>query len=166
LVASAHSDSMSPVVMLLFVLAVALHVGGTAIGNRLRTHANERRAWEAARRGGDEAEDRHFTEPLPPTVFEPSRRSPWHGYDRPIRRLPLLVLAGLVFGGCAGLVVLGFTIGHRSTLAGIAVGSISTAVLGAWLAFVAASSWAIFRRGWRDAVEDHDFDETQNARPS
>jgi hypothetical protein len=50
--------------------------------------------------------------------------------------------------------VLSLTIGDRTTAAGIVVGAASMAVVGGWIAFVAASAWSIFRQGWRDAVAE------------
>jgi hypothetical protein len=134
--------------LLLAVSVVVLHVLSTAIGTRLRDHANQLRRWEADRQPVDAAA-------LPvPVPVQSARRSPWHGRERPLRRIRLCLTAGATLGGLLGIVVLSLTIGDRTTLAGILVGAASTAVLGAWIAFVAASAWSIFRQGWRDAVAD------------
>ncbi len=139
---------MTPAVLLLAVLAVGLHVGGTAIGTRLRDHANERRAWEAER----SRVERNDVGPVALAVSN-RPRSPWHGKERPLARLRNSVVTGAIVGGTLGLVGLSMAMGERTTLGGIAVGGVSTAVVGAWLAFVAVNSWTIFRRGWRDAVD-------------
>ena len=138
---------MSSLALILAVMVVVLHVSGTAIGTRMSRHANERRAWEAARTEGEFAPNARVLAGSP-------SRSPLHGHDRPLRHLRLCIAAGAVFGGILGAAVLGATIGQRVTLAGVAVGAMSMAVLGAWMAFVGASSWAILRRGWRDAVTE------------
>lgn len=151
---SARSDSMSPLVLLMAVLAVGLHIGGTAIGMRLKAHANERRAWEAARNAGEAIDDGPPTAASVPLYREPQVRSPLHGHDRPLRRLRAWVSAGAILGGGLGVVVLSLTIGDRTSAAGIVVGALSTAIVGAWLAFVGANSWAIFRQGWLDAVAE------------
>ncbi len=150
---------VSPLALLMAVLVVALHVGGTAIGTRMRAHANERRAWEAARGQAEDLDD--FPRRITPSqvVGEPRPRSPLSGHSRPLRRLPLCLVAGAVVGGSLGMAILTVTIGDRTTAAGVAVGAVSTAVVGAWLAFVAANSWAIFRQGWRDAVAESRMDE-------
>jgi len=152
LMVSSRADSMTPAALLLAVLAVALHVGGTAIGTRLREHANERRVWEAARVPGEAFDDG------PPAVLpgelavSTGPRSPLHGRELPICRLRACVVTGAILGGTIGLVALAIAMGERTTAAGIVVGGVSTAVVGAWLAFVAVNSWTIFRAGWRDAV--------------
>jgi hypothetical protein len=151
---AAAPAGMSPLALLLAVLAVALHVIGTAIGTRLRAHANDRRAWEARQLCPDNLGD--GPPPTPSTCFtaESRPRSPLSGHSQPLRRLPLCLVAGAILGGCLGVAILTVTIGNRTTAAGVAVGAVSIAVMGAWLAFVAASSWAIFRQGWRDAVAE------------
>ena len=149
---------VSPVALLLAVLVVALHIGGTAIGTRLRAHANERRAWEATQFCPDNLSDGPPSMPSNCDTAEPRPRSPLHAHGQPLRRLPLWLVAGATFGGCMGVVILTVTIGDRATVAGVAVGAVSTAVVGAWLAFVAVSSWAVFRQGWRDAVAESHTD--------
>ena len=66
--------------------------------------------------------------------------------------LPLLIIVGTILGGSLGAAILALSIGHRVTAAGIAVGALSTAVLGGWFAFVIGCSSAIFRQGWKHAV--------------
>lgn len=154
LILCSRADGGLPLGLLLAVIAVLLHLGGTAIGTQLRSHANERRAWEAARQRSGVADDHPPMATAATVSMPPGRRSPLHGHQKPLRRLPLFILAGAIIGGCLGVILLTITIGSRTTPAGIAVGATSTAVLGAWIAFVAASSWTIMRQGWRDAVSD------------
>jgi hypothetical protein len=93
-------------------------------------------------------------------VVKSQARSPLHGHGKPLRRLPMCLLIGAIVGGLLGMAALTIVMGDRTSAAGMAVGAISTAVLGAWLAFVGASSWAIFRQGWLDAVAEPGRDET------
>jgi hypothetical protein len=153
---------LSPLALVLAVSVVVLHVLSTAIGTRLREHSAERRAWYEAR----------YETPPPvvpssvPSLDMAVWRSPLQGHDQPLRRMRLCLTAGAVLGGALGVVVLWFTVGERTTLAGILVGAASTAVVGAWIAFVAASAWSIFRQGWRDAVEERgDGDERARDMP-
>jgi hypothetical protein len=152
----ARTGTMSPLVLLMAVLVVALHIGGTTIGMRMRAHANERRAWEAARNpatGGVLSHEGQAFASLVQVMPEAKPRSPLYGHERPLGRLKQCVVAGAILGGVVGAVVLSLAIGSRTSPAGIAVGAVSTAIVGAWLAFVGANSWAIFRQGWIDAVE-------------
>jgi hypothetical protein len=73
--------------------------------------------------------------------------------------LPRIIVAGVILGGILGASLLGLTIGHRTTLAGVAVGGISSAVLGGWFAFVGGSFYGIFRHGLRDAIAEQRKDE-------
>jgi hypothetical protein len=45
------------------------------------------------------------------------------------------------------------------------VGAASMAVVGGWVAFVAASAWSIFHEGWRDAVAEHGRDKAERSEP-
>ena len=133
-VAAASDSGVTPLAMLLAALVVILHVSGTALGMRLRAHADERQAWEASR-GDSQGPTRPRT--LAANLMP---RSPLHGHGLPLRRLSLWVAAGAAIGGCAGVAVLAATIGHRTSAAGVAVGAVSTAVVGAWFAFLGAAS--------------------------
>jgi hypothetical protein len=73
----------------------------------------------------------------------------------------LAVTAGGITGAIIGAAGLAMTIGHRITPAGLTVGALSAAALGAWMAFLASAFVGISRRAWRDAVahqkQDHDL---------
>jgi hypothetical protein len=141
--------------VLLAVSVVALHVLSTAIGTRLRDHANEMRAWEAGQVGSEWAEQIGAGSlSAVPLRLEPQQRSPLHGHDQPLRRMRVCLTVGAALGGLLGVLVLSLAIGNRATVAGILVGAASMAVVGGWLAFVGASAWSIFRQGWRDAVKE------------
>ena len=120
---SARSGSMSPLVLLMAVLAVGLHIGGTAIGMRLKAHANERRAWEAGQIPGEAIDDGPPPMALVPLTRKPQLRSPLHGHDRPLQRLRQWVVAGAVLGGALGVAALSLTIGDRTTRGGDCGGS-------------------------------------------
>jgi hypothetical protein len=145
--------------VLLAISVVALHVLSTAIGTRLREHANDVRTWEAGQTDGERAELVGVGAlSAARRQLEPQERSPLHGHDQPLRRMRVCLTAGAVLGGLLGVLVLSLTIGNRTTLAGILVGAASMAVVGGWLAFVGASAWSIFRQGWRDAVKERPRD--------
>lgn len=149
-VLAAIPRGMSLLALVLAVSVVSLHVLSTAIGTRLREHANQRREWESGQNPGLPSVDTsHST-----AMVEPARRSPLHGHDQPLRRMRICLTVGAVVGGLVGIAALSLLLGNRTTIAGIVVGAASTAVVGAWIAFVAASAWSIFRQGWRDAVRD------------
>jgi hypothetical protein len=143
-VAGGIGAGFAPLATLLFAAVIVLHVAGTAIGTRLRQHADDRQAWEAGR--GEPQE------PTPLPFVRPTTLCRHDGLPRPW--VPGWIAVGLALGGIAGAALLLSTIGHRTTPLGVAVGAISTAIVGGWVAFVAASFWAIVREGWRDAARE------------
>jgi hypothetical protein len=159
LAASPSGPALLLVLMAVFV--VVAHVTGTAIGSRLRRYANDCRAWEqkygAAGNSGPEAAEHSCdlaAAPLPPT-------SPWYRRgSTALGWLPKLIVAGAIAGGCGGVALfITDSISHRASLAGIVVGAISLAVLGAWFAFLGGSFYAIFRHGLREAMAHQRHDE-------
>jgi hypothetical protein len=137
-------DGISAAVLLLVTLVVAAHVLSTALGSRLRAHANRSQHKRVAMVQSRDA--RH----LPPPPY-------WHSHGRPVLRWrSLLMVAGIAIGGLGGGAFLASAIGNRTSAAGILVGSISLAVIGGWVTFLATSFYAIFRRGWREAVQGDD----------
>src|SRR5690349_6720566 len=95
LVIANRSGNMTPLAILLAVLVVILHVAGTAIGLRMKQHADRRRAWEDAARyaaeGGEMPSLQMGTSPAVSLRERP--RSPLHVHDRPLRRLRWCVAA-------------------------------------------------------------------------
>jgi hypothetical protein len=145
--------------VVLAVGVIALHVLSTALGTQLRDHANQHRIWESAEIGPSDV-----AIPSQPAIVPPFRRSPLHGRDQPLRRLRIWLTAGATLGGLLGIAALSLLLGNRTSIAGILVGSASTAVVGAWIAFVISSAWSIFRQGWRDAVRDPSEPATRSAK--
>jgi hypothetical protein len=153
----------TPLLVLIAVLVIVAHLTGTAIGDRLRRHANDSHAWDQKYRPAadlvrDAAE--HSCDLAAASLPPPS---PWFRRgSTSLGWLPKLVVTGAILGGCAGvaLFLLTDSIGHRPTWAGIAVGSTSLAVLGGWFAFLGGSFYAIFRHGLHEAMAHHHRDET------
>jgi hypothetical protein len=143
--------------LLLATLVIAAHLFSTALASRLRAQADE-----AQQRGAT-----CNTSPTPrdaarSTVAVPSsKRSPWHRRGgTALPWLPRLILAGVATGGTIGAFLLAATIGHRTSAAGIIVGSASLAVVGGWIAFLCGSFYGIFRHGLREALAEQKKDET------
>lgn len=154
------AKGLTAVVLLLAALVVMAHLAATAIGNRLRAHADDRQAWEAATNSARPS-DNFATRQLPDRA--PARagpRSPWH--ERGSIALPWLsrlIIVAVAVGGLSGALLLRIAIGHRTSPAGIVVGAVSIAVLCGWFAFLAGSFYGIFRHGFREAVAEQKKDE-------
>lgn len=151
--AMATVDGSTAVVLVLATLVVALHVFGTALGTQLRSHADHLRSDGAPQHDLIGVVSR----PLPRSVMSPSTvsRSPWHERSStPLPWLPRLVISAALGGAALGVVLLSGTIGHRTSPAGIALGSVSLAVVAGWFAFVSYSFYGVFRHGLRHAMAE------------
>jgi hypothetical protein len=148
--------------LLLASMVVAFHVFGTALGSRLRRHANRGQALEAAsterRSAGAAASDGPAQQP----VLEPPSL-PWYGRSgASFAWLPRLVAASVFFGGCLGAVSLTVATGHRTSPAGLVVAAVSLAALSGWFAFLGGSFVGIVRGGLNEVAQQ----DAINARPS
>jgi hypothetical protein len=150
IMASSQEGSFAAIALLMTIAVVVLHLLSTAVGTRLRAESDKQLA---------------PFRPLDGTGLTPAQlsqaaldgsapRSPLHVRGMSLRWLPMLVVAGALSGGCLGALLLELTIGGRTTTAGVAVGALSSAVLGGWFAFLGGSFSAIIRQGWRDALAD------------
>jgi hypothetical protein len=150
IMASSQEGSFAAIALLMTIAVVLLHLLSTAVGTRLRAQSDEQlapfRPFDVT--GLTSAQ-------LSQTALDGSEsRSPLHIRGMSLRWLPMLIVAGALAGGCLGALLLELTIGSRTTMAGVAVGALSSAVLGGWFAFVGGSFSAIIRQGWRDALAD------------
>ena len=150
------SDGLTAVALLLAALVVAAHLFSAALGSRLRRHSDQQRAWRSEKispTADPEPEKRDG--PASVVAIQASPRSPWHGRgSTSLPWLRRLVLAGIILGGAGGGLLLGATIGHRTSAAGICVGAVSLAVLTGWFSFLGGSFYGIFRHGLRDAMAE------------
>jgi hypothetical protein len=147
--------------LLLAVLVVSAHVLSTVIGTRLREQTDE--AQQRADRSGqsEKAMGLRADSELREATLQTLRRSPWHRRgSTALPWLPRIIFAGGLVGGVAGAIILAATIGHRTSAAGIIVGSASLAVVGGWIAFLSGSFYGIFRHGLRDALAEQRKDES------
>jgi hypothetical protein len=137
-----------PLAVLLAISIVTLHLMSTAVGSHLRAETDRETAIYG--QSANSATHEQADDALPVVLS----RSPFHTRVRPMGRLPLWVATGAAAGGLIGTAVLELTIGDRTSVVGITVGAVSTAILGGWFAFLAGSFWAILRQAWRDAVSE------------
>lgn len=107
------------------LLLIALHVVGNALGTRLRE--------EALADAELENEERPVCRMPPPTLARPAKRLALH---TPLGRwIAVVTTIGIVGGGTLGEI---FFTGH-ATQAALVVGTVSSAVLGGFAAFLASS---------------------------
>jgi hypothetical protein len=157
LAAIVSTHGITAAALLLAVMVVMLHLFSTALGTQLRSHANRNLAHDATR-----YEANGLSEPVSRISRLPLARSPWHGRgSTPLPWLPMLVVAIGLVGGVCGALLLAGTIGHRTSTAGIAVGSVSIAIVSGWFAFVGGSFYGIVRHGIKDAMANDDRHQTR-----
>jgi hypothetical protein len=163
LAATVLTQGVAALAMLLAALVVAAHLFSTALANRLRSRADDAQALARALGTGPQLVEQFSEHSISPAIPR-CARSPWHARgSTSLPWLPRLILAGVIAGGILGASVLGISIGHRTTLAGVVVGGLSSAVLGGWFAFVGGSFYGIFRHGLRDAIAEQNKDERRPA---
>jgi hypothetical protein len=147
--------------LMLSMLLVAGHVGSTALGSRLRAHTDEVSGWEKRcclpANGADLAAATRQAAELPPC-------SPLHGHRAPSRGLLLLAAFGVLLGALVGGIVLAVIVGHHTSAAGIAVGAVSTAVIGGWVAFLGGNFYGIAKHIWDESVVEQRKDEVSAKR--
>jgi hypothetical protein len=137
------ANGVTALVLLMAALVISAHVLSTALGSRLRAHADQQ---IIARHSQTRPQ-----EPIP--VMLPLRPLPfWHLHGRQtLGWMPILVLAGSLVAAAGGGAFLMLLIGDRASPAAVVVGVVSLAVLGGWFAFLASNFYTIFRRGLREA---------------
>lgn len=134
------------------VLITLLHVVATIVGGRLRARSRKLVEWRLAQ-GVPDPEESSSREPFSTRHEQhvPSE-SPLGSSNTRLSWIPLLVFIGAVAGAAIGGMGLSATVGHRITMPGLILGSLSTAALGAWIAFLVSGFVGISRHAWREAV--------------
>lgn len=138
-----RGPSSAQLAMLLACLVVAIHLFSTALGTRLRNHSDELYVWRSFQPTDNMLANQGLAAATSPSLLH--CRGGKHG------GVPLWTALGVVVGGVLGAIALAATVSERATVS-IAVGAISTAVLGGWFAFLGASFWSVLRQSWRDAA--------------
>lgn len=147
----AKTEGPWPWVIVISALMVAAHVLGNLIGTRLRDTSDEVIRWRSSdpRYGPDNPN--MTPQPCDFANLSLPAETNLANFGRMVRGMKWFLLAGLLVGLVLGGTVLALTIGHRIGWAGWAVGTISGAVLGTWLAFLAVSFTTIARDALRQA---------------
>jgi hypothetical protein len=141
------AQGVAGLILLVVTLVVMAHVTATSLGTRLRECSPSTSREELERR------KRLMSGTRSADAADRPARSLLYGYDSsPLAKLPMQVVGGVSLGGIGGALFLAQTIGHRTSLVGLAVGAVSLAVLGGWFSFLGSSFYAMFRDGWREAV--------------
>ncbi|MBX3433958.1 MAG: hypothetical protein KF847_11610 [Pirellulales bacterium] len=134
---------------------IAAHVFGTVVGARLRDTSQAVEHWresqggaapEGPRRAFSSGVSRVAAPPLPTTLAQ--------RHEAPHRDRRALTV-GAAIGFVLGTLGIFLAWGARLGLPAVLIGAVSTAVLGAWIAWIGTSFAAISRTAWQDANADH-----------
>jgi len=160
LAAVASSSGLIGLVLLLAVSVVVMHVFATALGTRLQLRTEQERLRREADQPKVDGFSANYEQSAKLEAISSAPRSPWHGRGCTyLPWLPRLIVGAMVFGGVAGGVLLGGTIGHRTSVEGITVGAASFAVLGGWISFLGGNFYGVFRHGFREALAEQQKDQ-------
>jgi hypothetical protein len=151
LTAIVYSSGLAAAVLLLATLVVVFHVFSTALATQLRSHTDRSVALHSPPFVERSQPVADANQPLPACM----PRSPWHARaSTPLPWLPRMVAAVALCGGVLGAVVLTLTADRPISLPGIAVGSISIAIVAGWFAFLGYSFYSVFRHGLTQAMPE------------
>jgi hypothetical protein len=164
LTAIVSTKGLLGLVIVVATIVVAMHVFATALGTHLQSRTEQARLRQQQAQPvlgelGTSLSDRSAKL----EAIRNAPRSPWHGRGCTyLPWLPRLVIGTTAIGGLGGGVLLGGTIGHRTSVEGIIVGAVSFAVLGGWIAFLGGNFYGVFRHGFREALAEQQKDQTSD----
>jgi hypothetical protein len=145
----AATDGPWPWVIVIVALMVAAHVFGNLIGTRLRDTSQEVVRWRNSDPRQTADHPQMTPQPCDISALPMPPETNLRNFGRMIRGMRWFLLAGLLVGLAFGGAVLWLTIGQRIGWAGWIVGTISGAVMGTWIAFLAVSFTTISRDALR-----------------
>jgi hypothetical protein len=140
-----------PWVIAFFTALVIAHVAGNSIGTRLRDTSEDVKRWNSAH--GTAAPDAPAATPEP-VAWEklglpPQTTLAWH--NPAPRRLGWVIAVAAAASAMGGSAALALWARDHAGWPAIAVGAVSSGVIGAWVALLASSFWTIARHAWRHA---------------
>lgn len=144
-----------PLVIGVGTLLVGAHVVGNLIGTRLRDTSQQVRDWRSLQ-PGFVADDPLVTDPTDMDRLLLPPETPLAEFGESKRWIVWTAGAGAIVGAILGGTLLAVTIGWRIGWGGWTVGTISSAVLGTWAAFLASSFGSIARHTVRHAHKHGD----------
>jgi len=149
----ASCEGVWPWVILFSATLVAAHVLGNAVGTRLRDSSRDVQIWKAGRPSRDRDEPVATRQPVPWAELSLPVGTPLALHGTSSWRRNGAVAAGAVLGLALGASGIHLSVGDDVTWIGLAVGSISCAVMGGWFALLATNFCVILRHAWRHAAK-------------
>ena len=134
---------------------IAAHVFGTVVGARLRDTSQAVEHWRESQGGAaPEGPRRAFLSGVSRVEAPPQPTTLAQRHEAPYRDRQALAV-GAATGFVLGALGIFLAWGARLGLPAVLIGAVSTAVLGAWIAWIGTSFAAISRTAWRHANADH-----------
>jgi hypothetical protein len=133
---------------------IAAHVFGTFLGTRLRDTSHEVQLWKARPGSPDPDDPVALPQPIGQADLPAPPNLPLAGFERIHRWSSWCVMAGAAAGSVLGALAIAALGGDGVTWPGIALGSASCAVIGAWAALLWTTFWTISRHVLRQATRE------------
>jgi hypothetical protein len=135
---------------------VAAHVIATTLGTRLRNSSQEIERFTVGKLGGNGPEVPPPRGPLTAAELAALTATPLARHDHsPLRTWAALGIGALA-GGSLGAAIIPLIAGPTANAAEIGLGTVSCAIIGAWLTLGAWHFYSVARRTWRDAKSSAD----------
>jgi hypothetical protein len=130
---------------------VAAHVVATTIGTRLRDSSREIERFTAFKLGGNGPEVPPPRGPLTAAELAALTATPLARHEHSPFRTWTALGVGALAGGSLGAAIIPLIAGPTANAAEIGLGTVSCAIIGAWLTLGAWHFYSVARRTWRDA---------------
>jgi hypothetical protein len=130
---------------------VAAHVIATSLGTRLRNSSREIERFTVAKLGGNGPEVPPPRGPLTADELAALTATPLARHEHSPLRTWAALAVGALAGGSLGAGIIPLIAGPTANAAEIGLGTVSCAVIGAWLTLGAWHFYSVVQRTWRDA---------------
>jgi hypothetical protein len=150
----ARLETVGALLVLSIVALVAAHIVGTFLGTKLRDTSADVARWKA-RPGAPNADTPvAMQQPVSVGELQLPETTTLAGQGRGGWRTGLAAGIGALIGLVCGAAAISQLAGPDVTRAGVALGAVSSGVIGAWMALLVSNFWATAREAWRHAHRD------------
>jgi hypothetical protein len=147
-------DGAWPIIIGGVAALVMAHVFGTFLGTRLRDTSRQVQHWKGRPGSPDRDEPVALPQPVSASDLPAPSALPLASFEQLHHWCNWCLAGGFVLGAALGAWGINAVAGAHVTWFGIALGSTSTAVLGAWIVLLSTNFWIISRHALHHATRD------------
>lgn len=147
----ARLEAVGAILVVSIVALIAAHIVGTFLGTKLRDTSADVTRWKARPGSLDADSPVAVRQPVAVGELRLPETTTLAGQGRGGWRTWLAAGIGALVGLVCGAAAIWQLAGPDVTRAGVALGALSSGVIGAWMALLASNFWAIAREAWRHA---------------